>query len=146
MRHTVASLTLTALLMSSAPPVLEAVGSDAAYPVATTVPPGPRTASVGRASRSGANRVLGRLLARERGWTGREWVCLDVLWGRESHWDDRAANKRSSAYGIPQNITGGSARYRLFPSEQIRWGLDYIRARYGTPCRALAHSNMRGWY
>ena len=29
---------------------------------------------------------------------------------------------------------------------KIAWGEDYIKANYGTPCNALAHSNATGWY
>jgi hypothetical protein len=32
------------------------------------------------------------------------------------------------------------------PETQIRWGIKYIKGRYGTPCGALAHSNKYNWY
>jgi hypothetical protein len=32
------------------------------------------------------------------------------------------------------------------PVTQIRWGLDYISATYGSPCAAWAQSQSRGWY
>ena len=98
------------------------------------------------ASRADRNRSLGRTMAALRGWTGSEWGCLNTLWYRESKWDHKAENDESGAYGIPQNITGGSSKYRRYASEQIRWGLDYIKHRYGTPCKALSHSNRKGWY
>lgn len=146
-RAIVAAATCAAVLSLTAGPVREAVASDGAHPVGVLQEATDgRTAAVARASRAAGNRLLGRMLARERGWTGREWRCLDVLWGRESHWDDRAANRKSAAYGIPQNITGGSPKYRAYASEQIRWGLDYIVGRYRLPCVALQHSNRWGWY
>ena len=32
------------------------------------------------------------------------------------------------------------------PVTQIRWGLDYIRDRYGSPCSAWSFKQGRGWY
>ena len=29
---------------------------------------------------------------------------------------------------------------------QIKWGLNYIKRRYKTPCGAWAHSQSSGWY
>jgi hypothetical protein len=36
--------------------------------------------------------------------------------------------------------------YATNPATQIRWGLDYIKGRYGSPCGAWAHSESTGWY
>jgi hypothetical protein len=76
---------------------------------------------------------------------------LNRLWERESGWRIRASNPYSGAYGIPQAVPGskmGSAGPRWWSSArtQIRWGMRYIRSRYGSPRRALAHSNATGWY
>ena len=40
------------------------------------------------------------------------------------------------------------ADYRPNPVTQIRWGLDYIKKSYGTPCNALDVWNSRSphWY
>jgi hypothetical protein len=32
----------------------------------------------------------------------KQYRCLELLWNRESRWDPRADNPKSSAYGIPQ--------------------------------------------
>jgi len=32
------------------------------------------------------------------------------------------------------------------PQTQIRWGEDYIRSRYGTPCQAWAYWQARRYY
>ena len=29
---------------------------------------------------------------------------------------------------------------------QIRWGLQYIKGTYGSPCAAWAHEEATGWY
>lgn len=87
-----------------------------------------------------ANRDLGKQLAAERGWKGRQWLCLDVLWWRESNWREDAQNPTSTAYGIAQFLdkTWGTvdAEKTSDPGGQIRAGLEYIDQRYGTPCSA----------
>lgn len=76
---------------------------------------------------------------------------LNRLWDRESSWNVHAANPYSGAYGIPQAVPGSKmasagSRWRTSARTQIRWGLRYIRSRYGTPRRAWAHSCATGWY
>jgi hypothetical protein len=36
--------------------------------------------------------------------------------------------------------------WRTNPATQIKWGLDYIKGRYGTPCGAWSFFQSRGWY
>jgi hypothetical protein len=77
--------------------------------------------------------------------------CLEKLWDRESHWNVSAANKSSGAYGIPQALPGSKmasvgADWKTNPETQIRWGLNYIKGRYKTPCGAWSHSQSTGWY
>jgi len=102
-------------------------------------------------------RAVGRILAAERGWGESQFSCLNLLWNRESQWRYNAQNPTSSAYGIPQSLAGpdgvpGSkmaafgADWRTNPVTQIKWGLDYIADRYGTPCGAWGHSESQGWY
>jgi hypothetical protein len=38
------------------------------------------------------------------------------------------------------------ADWQTNPVTQITWGLGYIAGRYGTPCGAWAHSELKGWY
>jgi hypothetical protein len=76
---------------------------------------------------------------------------LNRLWERESSWNVRAANPYSGAYGIPQAVPGSKmasagSNWRTSARTQIRWGLRYIRSRYGSPHRAWAHSLATGWY
>lgn len=77
------------------------------------------------------------------------WRCLDRLWRNESGWAVHARTGR--AYGIPQALPGNKMRsagrdWRTSAMTQVRWGLHYIRARYGTPCHALAHQDRHRWY
>jgi hypothetical protein len=83
------------------------------------------------------------------GGTG-QFGCLVNLWNRESHWNTHAASP-SGAYGIPQALPGskmGSAGpdWQNDATTQIKWGLGYIKSRYGTPCGAWGHSQSTGWY
>ncbi|MGY1637306.1 transglycosylase SLT domain-containing protein [Geodermatophilus sp. SYSU D00742] len=79
-----------------------------------------------------------------------QFGCLDRLWERESGWNPRAQNPRSTAYGIPQFLDSTWAmtgiRKTSDPYRQIKAGLIYIGKRYGTPCGAWNHSQARGWY
>jgi hypothetical protein len=95
-------------------------------------------------------RSVGRIMAAERGWGASEFNCLNLLWNKESQWNYKAQNPNSSAYGIPQALNGkmasAGADWRTNPVTQIKWGLDYIADRYGTPCAAWGHSQSVGWY
>lgn len=85
------------------------------------------------------------------GWDQAQWAPLEKLWTRESGWRWNAENAGSGAYGIPQALPGNKmasagADWRTNPETQIRWGLGYIKGRYGTPARAWTHSEQDGWY
>ncbi len=80
-----------------------------------------------------------------------QFGCLDSLFNRESGWNPYAANPSSGAYGIPQALPGSKmasagSDWRTNPYTQVRWGVSYIKSRYGTPCSAWAHSQSVGWY
>jgi hypothetical protein len=72
----------------------------------------------------------------------KQYRCLEVLWNRESRWDPRADNPKSSAYGIPQLLK----MRELDPFKQIDLGLKYIAHKHLSPCRALDYHNKRGFY
>jgi hypothetical protein len=81
----------------------------------------------------------------------RQFKYLNWLWVRESGWNKYAYNPYSGAYGIPQALPGSKMasagpNWRSNAATQIRWGLRYIKARYGSPRRAWAHSQATGWY
>ena len=102
-------------------------------------------------SACGKNQRIGKGLAADRGWTGRQWVCLKRLWYRESGWSTRSSNSSGTAWGIPQALPGSKmakfgSDWRTNPVTQIKWGLHYIDNRYGSPCAAWAHSESHNWY
>ena len=71
-----------------------------------------------------------------------EFYCINELWYRESRWNYKAKNPKSSAFGIPQ-ILGLKTKD---PIKQIDRGLAYIKHRYLTACNALAFHDRKGWY
>jgi hypothetical protein len=72
-----------------------------------------------------------------------EWKSLLRLWDKESRWDYEANNPHSTAFGIPQLLRLDENTPMV---KQIDLGLKYIKARYGTPTKALAFHNQHGWY
>ena len=77
------------------------------------------------------------------GYNDSQVKCGLTLWTRESRLDHLADNKRSSAYGIAQLLGEKSSD----PSIQILHGIRYVEHRFfGSFCRALQHSDRRGWY
>jgi len=111
-------------------------------------PPVPVPASC--ASYSGNRRIACSLLP-TFGFSTSQMPALDKLWAHESGWNHRARNPSSGAYGIPQALPGSKmgrfgADWQTNPATQIKWGLSYIKGRYGTPNGAWAHFRSHGWY
>ena len=76
--------------------------------------------------------------------------CLKDIWNRESGWRYDAENA-SGAFGIPQALPGSKmasagADWQTNPATQIKWGLGYIKAIYGDPCKAWAFEEANGYY
>ena len=96
-------------------------------------------------------RDIARALLGEFGFSQDQFPCLDSLYIGESDWRVDADNPTSSAYGIPQALPGekmasAGADWATNPETQIRWGLGYIRDRYGSPCSANAFKSANNWY
>jgi len=72
----------------------------------------------------------------------KQYRCLEVLWMRESKWDPKADNPKSSAYGIPQLLK----MKEVDPFKQIDLGIKYIVHKHRTPCKALEYHDKRGFY
>jgi hypothetical protein len=85
------------------------------------------------------------------GFSTSEMSALSQLWENESGWDETAENSGSGAYGIPQALPGSKmasagADWRTNPATQIRWGLGYIKERYGSPSAAWSFWQSNNWY
>lgn len=79
-----------------------------------------------------------------------QYGCLNNIFMRESGWRYNAANA-SGAYGIPQALPGSKmvafgADWQTNPATQIKWGISYMKGRYGSPCDAWAFWQAHGWY
>ncbi len=99
----------------------------------------------------GAKKVAKAIALSEYAWGEDQYLCLNRLWTKESHWNYKARNKRSGAHGIPQALPATrmdvvSTDWRTNPVTQIRWGLRYIEARYDNPCKAWAKFKRSRYY
>jgi len=97
------------------------------------------------------NRAIGCAVLLSMGFGLSQMPCLDQLWTHESHWTVNDLNPSSGAYGIPQAVPGSKMAsaggdWRTNPETQIRWGLGYIKGRYGTPCGAWSFWQSHNWY
>lgn len=97
------------------------------------------------------NRALGCALLLDAGFGLAQMPCLDRLWTKESGWNHKAQNASSGAYGIPQALPGDKmavygSDWRTNPVPQIKWGLNYIKSRYDTPCGAWSFWQSHNWY
>ena len=97
------------------------------------------------------NRKIGCAVLLDTGLKIDQFPCLDKLWKKESGWNHKARNPSSGAYGIPQSLPGSKmasvgSDWQTNPATQVKWGLGYIKGRYGTPCGAWNHSQAKGWY
>jgi len=99
---------------------------------------------------SGNQRIACGLLPKY-GFSTSEMSALIPMWTNESHWSQSAENPSSGAYGIPQALPGSkmasvASDWRTNPATQIRWGLGYIKERYGSPSQAWAFWQANNWY
>lgn len=83
--------------------------------------------------------IVRDIAAKQFGWTGAEWDALYGLVQRESGWNPAAANPTSAARGLFQKMINMHGPIESTVEGQAAWGLNYIRQRYGSPSRALAH-------
>ena len=100
---------------------------------------------------SGSPQRIAQAMLASFGWSSSQFSCLDPLWAHESGWSVTAYNAGSGAYGIPQALPGSrmasaGPNWQTSAATQIRWGLDYIKGTYGSPCGAWDHEEATGWY
>ena len=98
-----------------------------------------------------APQQIARKMLRSFGWTWRQFKYLDSLWKAESSWNVSAENPSTGAFGIPQAVPGSKMSaagvdWQTNAATQIRWGLGYISAAYGSPRSAWEHEVTYGWY
>jgi hypothetical protein len=117
--------------------------AQAEQPQQATTPAAPSVAS-------GSPEQIAQAMLHSFGWSAGQFSCLYPLWEHESGWSVTAANP-DGAYGIPQALPGAKMasagpNWQTNATTQIRWGLEYIKAMYGSPCGAWGHEQATGWY
>lgn len=96
---------------------------------------------------SDAVRAEVQRIATAYGWgTGAQWAALTNIISRESGWNPNAANPTSSARGLFQKMTSIHGPIEPTVAGQTRWGLNYIRGRYGNPINAWNYWQAHGNY
>ena len=110
-----------------------------------------QAAAASVAAASGSPRQVAQAMLGSFGWSSSQFSCVDPLWEHESRWSVTAANPGSGAYGIPQALPGSRMAsagpdWQTSAVTQIRWGLQYIKDTYGSPCAAWSHEQATGWY
>ena len=100
--------------------------------------------------------ALAFLTTYSQGWTRAQWKCLNNLWNSESHFNPKALNMSSHAYGIAQFLPTTWGNYKVVKTAsanlQIQYGLRYISKRYWSTddptgaCNAWKFHQRTGWY
>jgi hypothetical protein len=100
--------------------------------------------------------ALAFLTTYSSGWDMKEWKCLRNIWQKESHFNPKAKNMSSGAYGIAQFMPSTWGNYGVEKTAeaklQIKYGLRYIYKRYGSAsdpngaCNAWAFWQKHKWY
>ncbi|MEV8525842.1 MULTISPECIES: transglycosylase SLT domain-containing protein [unclassified Streptomyces] len=80
-----------------------------------------------------------------------QFQCFSHIVNNESSWNYQATNSGSGAYGLVQALPGSKMSsagddWQTNPATQIKWGLNYMNERYGSPCGAWSFWQANSWY
>ncbi|MFG2722120.1 transglycosylase SLT domain-containing protein [Streptomyces sp. NPDC048416] len=80
-----------------------------------------------------------------------QFAAFNKIVSRESGWNHTATNSSSGAYGLVQalpasKMASAGADWKTNPATQIKWGLDYMNSRYGSPVGAWNFWQAHHWY
>jgi hypothetical protein len=80
-----------------------------------------------------------------------QYNAFNKIVTHESGWNHTATNSSSGAYGLVQALPGSKmasagADWKTNPATQIKWGLDYMNSRYGSPAQAWDFWQTHHWY
>ncbi|MYX42125.1 transglycosylase SLT domain-containing protein [Streptomyces sp. GMY01] len=80
-----------------------------------------------------------------------QFQCFSNIVDHESSWNYHAVNASSGAYGLFQALPAGKyasagSDWQTNPATQIKWGLNYMNSRYGSPCEAWSFWSANHWY
>ena len=91
-----------------------------------------------------AKEVAKELLTKE------QYLCFTKLIGKESAWNPKAQNPKSTASGIGQILKSTYNGLGMKKTDagvtQLVATLAYIHRRHVTPCGAWEHFKEKGWY
>ncbi|WP_419993805.1 transglycosylase SLT domain-containing protein [Streptomyces boninensis] len=126
-------------------PVL-ALSAVAVLGATAVVAPAAQAASPAAAPAAKAKKVAKTMVKDEK-----QFACLSKIVEHESHWDHTASNPSTGAYGLVQALPANKMAdkgndWRTNPKTQLKWGLDYMKERYGSPCGAWDFWQKNHWY
>ncbi|WP_239517858.1 transglycosylase SLT domain-containing protein [Streptomyces sp. ICC1] len=80
-----------------------------------------------------------------------QFAAFNNIVSRESGWNHTATNASSGAYGLVQalpasKMASAGSDWKTNPATQIKWGLDYMNSRYGSPTGAWSFWQTHHWY
>ncbi|WP_433344300.1 transglycosylase SLT domain-containing protein [Streptomyces sp. CA-253872] len=81
----------------------------------------------------------------------RQFAAFDKIVSHESGWNPHATNAASGAYGLVQALPGSKmasagADWHENAGTQIKWGIQYMTERYGSPAAAWDFWQAHHWY
>lgn len=80
-----------------------------------------------------------------------QFAAFNKIISHESGWDHTATNPSSGAYGLVQalpasKMASAGSDWKTNPATQIKWGLNYMNERYGSPVGAWNFWQANHWY
>ncbi|MHC3474041.1 aggregation-promoting factor C-terminal-like domain-containing protein [Streptomyces sp. 7R007] len=80
-----------------------------------------------------------------------QYAAFSNIVAHESGWNVSATNASSGAYGLVQALPGSKmasagSDWKTNAATQIKWGLNYMNSRYGSPAAAWSFWQTHGWY
>lgn len=84
------------------------------------------------------------------GWS-KQWSSFNALEMSEAGWDVHATNPSSGAYGLAQALPASKYNsagkdWKTSGETQLRWMMDYVKSRYGSPDAAWSFHKKNNWY
>lgn len=133
-------------------------GSSAGIPMVassqnTSTTTGAGTGSNPKATGSNASghlKAYAKALLGKYGWSN-QWDDFNALEMSEAGWNVSATNPSSGAYGLAQALpaskySSAGKDWKTSGETQLRWMMDYIKSRYGSPSSAWSFHQKNNWY
>lgn len=91
-----------------------------------------------------------KALLSKYGWSN-QWESFNALEMSEAGWDVHATNPSSGAYGLAQALpaskySSAGKDWKTSGETQLRWMMDYVKSRYGSPDSAWSFHQKNNWY